>query len=138
MGHDDKTIVLGMMEPLPKPRSICEIAASSAFSLSIPAPSTRRSATFNMRILPYFTSPLRLANDALGSHPSPASRSAFNGLGREEKVQQENCTRFVLCSQSVVYIPLTYASQHPILVIDGGCYGQELDYQTIPCSLPGR
>jgi hypothetical protein len=47
-----------MMEPLPKPRSICEIAASSAFSLSISAPSTRRSATFNMKGLPYFTSRL--------------------------------------------------------------------------------
>ena len=35
-----------MIEPLPQARSICEIAASSAFSLSISAPSTRRSATF--------------------------------------------------------------------------------------------
>ena len=41
-----------MMEPLPQFRSICEIAASSAFSLSISAPSTRRSATFNMADFP--------------------------------------------------------------------------------------
>src|SRR6478672_7159153 len=51
-----------MMEPLPQFRSICEIAASSAFSLSISPPSTRRSATFNMADSPYFIGPAMLAN----------------------------------------------------------------------------
>src|SRR5215210_4655856 len=42
-----------MIEPLPKARSICESAASSAFVLSMGDPSTSRSAGELMRRSPY-------------------------------------------------------------------------------------
>src|SRR5262245_24750835 len=42
-----------MIEPLPKLRSICESAASSAFDLSMEEPSTRRSADWAIAPTPY-------------------------------------------------------------------------------------
>ena len=79
-----------MIEPLPQARSICEIAASSAFSLSTSAPSTRRSATFSMDVS-LISQPQRARKWRHCRCPlapsAPAFRSAFHRLVAQAEVR---------------------------------------------------
>src|SRR6516165_5088411 len=71
-----------MIEPLPKLRSIWESAASRAFDLSMEEPSTRRNAVVVIAPTPY--------------------RTGFAGPTTNGQ-REEQCTRFVLSSQYVLF-----------------------------------
>src|SRR5215813_13709055 len=71
-----------MIEPLPKLRSIWESAASRAFDLSMEEPSTRRNALVLIAPTPYRTG---------------FAEPTTNGQRKKQ------CTRFVLCSQYVLF-----------------------------------
>src|SRR5215467_4660505 len=71
-----------MIEPLPKLRSIWESAASRAFDLSMEEPSTRRNAVVVIAPTPY--------------------RTGFAGPTTKGPAG-EQCTRFVLSSQYVLF-----------------------------------
>jgi hypothetical protein len=55
-----------------------------------------------MEGLPYFTSELRVAIGGLTLAPSPGVPFSLSPARCEAKVRQGECTRFVLCSQSVL------------------------------------
>src|SRR5215471_6072739 len=83
-----------MIEPLPKLRSIWESAASRAFDLSMEEPSTRRNAVVVIAPTPY--------------------RTGFAGPTTKGPAG-EQCTRFVLSSQYVLFrFEGTGRSQYPL------------------------
>src|SRR6476646_3122473 len=100
-----------MMEPLPQFRSICEIAASSAFSLSISPPSTRRSATFNMADSPLFHRPGDAGKRRFSMIPG-ADRPNFGASHESERSMYTFCSLFAirsfLCtwSREVAVVPI--------------------------------